>query len=487
LRLGEAVALSMLALLALRTMQGWLCRIAAPTTWDYGPAQLAIYVDLFVKGAPLYRDFRVAPFIPLVYGPVVPAVTAKLAPMFGSGPMAALEAGRLLTIASTVVACAMIFVLARRIGASLGAATAATMAFVLSPIVLRWGFEYRVDMQVLACELSGIVAFASGAAATAIALFVISFFIKQGNVVGIATVVLFCWISGQRRRAITLALIWLAAVAAGTALLAQLYPYYLLNAFGAVRTMDLDFTAPVLFSIILIGGNAGLIIFAIIAVTRRRMTDRLMLCMLIVAAIHDLASCLRWGSNAYYFLLALAAVTIIASAGIDLALERMRAMRIIPQLAAGVALAVVLSLGFILAPRAIAMSMREVLSRSIHCDVAGADPWDRRALDILHSINGPVLTDAAELNLIDVQGNLQWIDLMVLTSMQQLGSFDDAPLLDAIRQHQIAAFALDTDGLDRSFRGRALFWPRLRRAIEANYEAVPALGPPYLMLPKRSR
>jgi len=209
--------------------------------------------------------------------------------------------------------------------------------------------------------------------------------------------------------------------------------------------------------------------------------------MLIVASIHDLASCLRWGSNAYYFLLALAAVTIIASAGIDLALERMRAMRIIPQLAAGVALAVVLSLGFILAPRAIAMSMREVLSRSIHCDVAGADPWDRRALDILHSINGPVLTDAAELNLIDVQGNLQWIDLMVLTSMQQLGSFDDAPLLDAIRQHQIAAFALDTDGLDRSFRGRALFWPRLRRAIEANYEAVPALGPPYLMLPKRSR
>jgi hypothetical protein len=487
LSLGEAVALSMLALPALRTMQGWLCRLAAPTTWDYGPAQLAIYVDMFVKGAPLYRDFRVAPFIPLVYGPVVPAVTAKLAPMFGSGPMAALEAGRLLTIASTVAACAMIFVLARRIGASRGAALVATLAFLLSPIVLRWGFEYRVDMPVLACELSGIVAFASGATATAIALFVISFFIKQAHAVGIVTVVLFCWISGQRRRAITLALIWLAAVAGGTALLAQLYPYYLLNAFGAVRTMDLDFTAPVLFSIILIGGNAGLTIFAIIAVTRRRMTDRLMLCMLIVAAIHDLASCLRWGSNAYYFLLALAAVTIIASAGIDLALERMRAMRIIPQLAAGVALAVVLSLGFILAPRAIAMSMREVLSRSIHCDVAGADPWDRRALDILHSINGPVLTDAAELKLIDAQGNLQWIDLMVLTSMQRLGTFDDAPLLGAIRRHRIAAFALDADGLDRSFRGRPLFWPRLRRAIEANYQPVPVVGPPYLMIPKRSR
>jgi hypothetical protein len=477
----------MQALLALRTMQGWLCRIAAPTTWDYGPAQLAIYVDMFVKGAPLYRDFRAAPLIPLVYGPIIPVVTAKLAPMFGIGPMAALEAGRLLTIASTIIASAMIFVLARRIGASLGAATAATLAFVLSPIVLRWGFEYRVDMPVLACELSGIAAFASGATATAVVLFVISFFIKQGNAVGIATVVLFCWISGQLRRAITLTLIWLTAVASGTALLAALYPYYLLNTLDAVRTMRLDFTAPVLFFSILIGGNVGLATFAVIALTRRRMTDRLMLCMLIVASIHDLASCLRWGSNAYYFLPMLAALTIIASLGIEMVLGRMRALRIIPQLAAGAALAVLLSLGFILAPRAIAMSMREVVSPSMDCDVTFADPWDRRALDILRSVDGPILTDVPELNLIDAQPNLQWIDLMVLASMKQLGTFDDAVLVDAVRRHQVAAFALNTDRLDRSFRGRALFWPGLRRAIEANYEAVPAAGPPYLMIPKRSR
>ena len=161
-------------------------------------------------------------------------------------------------------------------------------------------------------------------------------------------------------------------------------------------------------------------------------------------------------------------------------------MRIIPQLAAGVALAVLLSLGFILAPRAIAMSMREAFSPSMHCP-AIANPWDRRALDILHSVDGPILTDAAELNLVDAQPNLQWIDLMVLASMEQLGTFDDAALLDAVWRHQIAAFALDADGLNRSFRGRPLFWPRLRRAIEANYEAVPAVGPPYLMIPKRSR
>jgi hypothetical protein len=474
-------------MLALRTMQGWLCRIGMPTTWDYGPAQLAIHVDLFVRGAPLYRDFRIAPFIPLVYGPVVPTLTGKLAPLFGHGPMAALEAGRLLTIASTVIVCAMIFILARRIGAGIGAAMLALLAFMLSPIVLRWGFEYRVDMPVLACELWGLVAFAGGATATAIALFVVSFFIKQGHAVGIATVVLFCWIAGDRRRAITLALIWLAMVAAGTALLAWLYPCYLLNSFDAVRTMDLDFRAPVLFLVILLGGNLGLTIFAIVAVTRQRMTDRLMRCFLIVASIHDVASCLRWGSNAYYFLPVLAALAIIASAGINLMLDRINAMRAVSQLGAGAALSLMLSLGYLLAPRPVAMSLREVVSPSIHCDLETTDPWDPHALAMLRSVDGPIVTDAAELKLVDARANLQWIDLMVLTSMRELGNFDDQLLLDAIWRRQVAAFALDPEGLARSFRGRPLFWPRLRRAIEANYQLVPAIGPPYVMLPKKAR
>jgi len=484
---GAAIALAILAVLALRTLQMWTCRIAAPTTWDYGPAQLAIAVDFFRQGMRLYRDFRVAPFMPLVYGPVVPAITAMLAGAFGSGPMAALEAGRVLTIASTIAVSAMIFLFARRLGAGPAAAILATLAFILSPIVLRWGFEYRVDMPVLACELGGIFAFAGGATVTALALFVISFFIKQAHAVGIATVVLFCWISGQRRRALALATIYLVAITVGTAILAEAYPFYMLNAFGAVRTMNLDLAAPVLFFGILIGGNVGLTLFAIVALTRRRIADRLMLCLLVVASVHDVASCLRWGSNAYYFLPTVAALSIVAGCGIDLALERMRTMRGFGQLGAGPALALLLSLGFILAPRAIAMNLHEVVSAPLQCDVAWANPWDGRALNSLLSIDGPILTDTAELKLVDARPNLQWIDLMVLTSMQQLGTFDDSALLDAIRRRQVAAFALDEEGLTRSFRGRPLFWPRLREAIEANYEVAPAIGPPYLMLPKKAR
>ncbi len=473
-------------ILALRTMQGWVCRIAMPATWDYGPAQLAIHVDLFANGAPLYRDFRIAPFIPLVYGPIVPSLTGKLAPMFGAGPMAALEAGRSVTIGSTLIVCIMIFILARRIGSSRGASLLAALAFMLSPLVLRWGFEYRVDMPALACELTGLVAFVGGASAIAMALFVASFFIKQAHAVGIATVVLFCWISGQRRQAITLAMVWLALVIAGTMLLADLYPYYLLNAFGAVRTMNLDLGAPALFLTILFGADLGITIFAMVALMRRRMADRMIVCLLIVAAVHDVASCLRWGSNAYYFLPLLAVLTIVASGGIDLALEWTRPWAPIPQVAAAIVLALLLALGFILAPQPFAMSSREIASPSTHCDIAGTAPWDPRALEILRSTNGTILTDAAELKLVDERENLQWIDLMVLTSMVELGAFDDKPLLDVIWRHQVAAFALDEERLARNFRGRPLFWPRLRRAIEANYEIVPGVGPPYLMLPKKT-
>jgi hypothetical protein len=469
------VALSILVVLTIRTIRTWLGRIAMPITWDYGPAQLAIHCDMMRRGASMYGDFRVEPFVPLMYGPVIPALTAGLAPLFGAGPPAALAAGRVLTIASSIAVAVMIFFLARRIGASVIAAILAALAFIVSPIVLRWGFEYRVDMPVLAFELGGILAFAGGATAPAIALFVVSFFTKQANAVGIVTVVLLCWISGARRRAIARALIWLAAVVAGTALLIILYPYYLLNAFGALRTRALDFSAPIFFGGILVGGNVGLILFAIIALTRRKMTDRLTLLFLIVATLHDLASCLRWGSNAYYFLPTLAALAIIASLGIDSTFRWIRAISAAPQFALGIALALLLSMGLFLAPSAITSNLTP------------ADPWDPRALDLMRSIDGPILTDVAELKLVDTQTNLQWMDLMVLTSMEQLGTFDDSSLVGSIEHREIAAFALDEEGLGRSFRGRALFWPRLKGAIADNYEVVPGIGPPYLITRKRSR
>lgn len=129
------------------------------------------------------------------------------------------------------------------------------------------------------------------------------------------------------------------------------------------------------------------------------------------------------------------------------------------------------------------MTLAGVFRPSLRCDLIALEPWNATALARLGAIDGPVLTDNADLCLIDRRRNLEWIDLMVLGSMRSRGNFDDSALLVQIREHQIAAFALDSDGLRREFRGRPFFWKDLRTAIEQNYRTVAAPGPPYLMLP----
>lgn len=486
MRRAPAAIVAVVAMLVpvARTLQGWTCRAGAPVTSDYGPAQLAVRVDLYVRGLALYRDFRHPPYIPLVYGPVVPWLTALLARSFGSGAMAALEAGRIITIAATLAASALIFILARKAGASASAAILAALGFLVAPIIQRWGFDYRVDTPALACELGGLAAFAFGLSLPALAMFVITFFIKQGRITGIAAVVLCCWLSGERRRALTLGVIWLAIVAAGMAILASVFPWYWLNTFGALGVTRYDFRAAFLWMAILIGGNPALIVLAGVSILHGRTTDRLMLCYLGAALAENFLSSIRWGSNAYYFIPSLAGVAILAASGTDMIFERARAMRPVIGAGAAAALAIGLLAGYlVMAPAIRGMTLAAVFRPSLRCGVTAVEPWNPSALARFAAIDGPILTDNADLCLVDPRKNLEWIDLMVLGSMRSRGSFDDSALLARIRGHQIAAFSLDDDGLGREFRGRPFFWKDLRAAIEQNYGMVAAPGPPYLMLP----
>jgi hypothetical protein len=477
-------AVAVMALFGARTVQGWICGVATAFSRDYGPAQLAILVDSVVRGAPLYRDFRTPPYQPLVYGPVIPWVVAHLAPIVGAGPMAALMAGRMVTIVSTIAVATAIAALARRAGASLGAAAIVALAFVLSPLVQRWGFAFRVDMPALACELGGLWAFGAGLSAPAIALFALEFFIKQGRVAGIVAVVLCCWFTGERRRAIRLVAAFAASVGAGIALTAALNPWYWLNAFGAIRVAWLDPGAPALFAAILIGADVGLVIFAGLAILRRDTRDPLALAYLAAAGTLDALACLRWGSNAYYFLPALAALAIVAAAELDSIAHRLAAARLPARIGSAIAIALLLSANFLSAGKTRAIELRTIFAPALCCAPPAIARWDPRAMARLRAVRGTVLTDDADLALIDPAPNLQWMDLMILASMRRLGTFDDSALLAEIRARKIGAFALGKAGLDRRQRGRALFWPQLRAAIEHNYVRLTDVGPPYLLVPK---
>jgi len=477
---------------AARTIQGWVCRVDTPATWDYGPAQLALRVNMYLRGIPLYRDFRTPPYVPMVYGPIVPWITAALAPRFGTGPLAALEAGRCVVIVSTLAVCALIYALARKSGAGGCAAAVAALAFLCAPIVQRWGFDFRVDMPALACEFGGVLAFASGLAAPAIGLFATAFFIKQGQIAGIAGVVLYHCISRRPWRALAPGAAWLAAVGGAIGILARVYPWYWLNSFDALSGAPYDLRGAILWMTILVGGNPALVVLAMLAVSRRRESGRganpgrLMLCYLGAALIENFLSSLHWGSNAYYFTPSLAAIAVFAAGGIEFIFARI-SFKQIPAIraAVGVAAALALLFGYLIATPAIrGMTLAAVVRPSLRCAVVVPQPWDPAALARLKAIDGPILTDAADLCVIDPRTNLQFIELMLMNPMHAAGSFDDSQLIAEIRERRIAAFALDADGLGREFRGRPLFWPALRAAIERNYVRLAEPAPPYLMVPK---
>jgi hypothetical protein len=130
-------------------------------------------------------------------------------------------------------------------------------------------------------------------------------------------------------------------------------------------------------------------------------------------------------------------------------------------------------------------AIRRAITRyDFGCPYQERRPLDERALRLLDSVKGPVITDDFILVLYD--SHVEGIDLMPLRAMFEGGRFDDRPLVDDIERRRIAAFALDWQLLDRQWQGRKFFWPRLRRAILDNYVPVPGVGPPYLMIPKPS-
>jgi hypothetical protein len=479
----SAIAVMLIPLL--RTIEGWLCRFGSTVAWDYGPTQLALRVDMYVRGIPLYRDFRTPPYVPMVYGPIVPWITAVITPLFGTGPLAALEAGRVVDIASALAVCGLIFKLARRCGAGNGAAALAALTFMLSPLVQQWGFDYRVDMSALASELGGLLAFASGFTWLAVGWFAIAFFIKQGRLAGIAAVVLYSWSNGQRPRALRLGAAWLAVVSTGIGILVWICPWYWLNSFEALRVRYYDPKAAIVWTLLLVAMDLGLSIFAIVALSTRHRYAPLVRCFLITAFAQDFVSSLRWGSNSYYFFTTLAAVTILAAGGIDLMLERLRTRSVTLACAWGLAGATLLLASYLLFPTEFrARTVTGVFEPTLACPIRYMARWDSRSLARTRTLSGPILTDTADLVLADPHADVQWIDLMVLNSMRALGTFDDSHLIAEIRERKIAAFALDADGLERSYRGRRFFWGGLRAAIEQNYTSIPSDGPPYLMVPK---
>jgi hypothetical protein len=480
--LGGAVAIVLLLPFVLRIAQAWICRIGSQKLWDYGPGQFAWAVSQLANGGSLYRDFRKPPYVPIIYNPLSFYAAALLSRIFGPGPMSALEAGRLQTIAATAAICLLIFLLSRRCGVSRGSALIAAMAFSLSPLLEPWGFAFRSDLPALALDVAGVWFFSLGWVPWSIVMFVAAFFTKQSEIAGIAAVILFSWMRGKRRTAIASALIWTGAVAFGILLFHLLLPYYLLNAFLGLAGLY-DFGAPAAFFVHTLRGDLVIAILAGTLLVERRSTAwSLPTFFLLTALAQGLATSVRWGSDVTYFVPAVAAASVLAAQEIDALFRWAGQLSKLAEIWIGA----VLALGIVAPLHAGTLGLKELARSDLGCGCFQSGPeWDPKAFKLLNTIHGDVLTDVPGLLLVQEKFKVSFIELGVLKGMRAAGLFDDRPLLDAIHRRTVPAIALGSGLLTDRYHNHSFMWPELREAIADNYHLVPATGPPYVMLPNQ--
>jgi hypothetical protein len=481
--IAQRVAIAALAVIAGVTLARRCHRIYTPQLLDH-LSSLEITTRL-AAGQPLYRDFRKMPWAPPAnYGPIVPVIVAPLSHAFGRGVRAVLEAGRVVTILSTLAISLLIFCLARQIGASRASSAIIALSFIVSPLTQKYGVEYHVDMPALAFDLAGLVAFQSGYGLLTILLFAGAFFTKQNELFGIAAVALWLALTRDLWRAVTIAGSCLVVIGAGILALSLAFPFYLLNSFGGLSSFY-DFTAPIVFLSQTALFNAPLFLLAGWSLWRLRLN--LAGCFFLVALLGNSLSCLHWGSNIYYFLPTVAAAAILSGPTLD-RLFALAAAWSSPRAALlGIGSALAISAGLIVTGvgrrSELLSAVRPPLSTDSQCMVG----WDQENLNRLRSKgDGIVVTDSSQLSVIDPQLNSQFIELGVMSAMKARGTFDDRELLRLIKQRRIAAFALDPSGLDAQWRGRNTFWPELRDAIADDYEVVPSACEAVLMVPKPS-
>ena len=483
--LCSLTAISIIAPFAGWVSLSFVCRIHSERVWDYGPGWLAMAVQRMLRGQPLYTGLFDSFSPKIVYNPLSILVAAILTPLFGQNPFAPLEGGRLFVVSGTALTCILIVLLARREGGSSTASLILAMCFLLSPLLEPLGFDFRVDVPALALELAGLYLFEEQLPWAAVVLFILAFFTKQSYVAGIGAVLLYLLLNQRWRSMLLIGFGWLISVSMLIVMMQTVWPYYMTNVYYA--------TAPIFAfrASLSLDASALLRHFAIFALAagfliRKGPKVSPAACFLLVAAASDAAFAMRWGSNTYYFLPTVAAGAIVAAPELTDLLDLLASLSLPLQVLSGLAIAWVVSAQVAFARDDLGQLWRTALPHRPGCSRPATGSWDARALERLRLAKGTVFTDTPELMFVVPSARIGGTDLAVLRSMRERGLFDDSQFLGAIRNHEFAMFAFDGAKLDKEYRGIAFFWPDLRKTIEANYQAVPNIGPPFLMVPKEA-
>ncbi len=163
-----------------------------------------------------------------------------------------------------------------------------------------------------------------------------------------------------------------------------------------------------------------------------------------------------------------AAAAILSATTLDAIFEWSATLPAVGQAAVGCFAALALCSGFLFDVAHTRMKLDFALV-PIGSSEAAIDP---AALAALGRMQGPIVVTWPDYLLVDQRPNVEWLEALILEPMVRNGTFDDRAMLDSIQRREVAAFVMDSQGLDRSYRGRRVYWPRLRKAIRDNYQQL---------------
>jgi hypothetical protein len=422
----------------------------------YYPNSIQVYnAREFAAGRPIYSDFNTPPHVIAIYGPLTYAIPGLLAGDDGDDPQTLFRIGRGLALVAALGTLLLICLwLHFRERTGLGIVLLVAMLIWTAHLMWPVSICYRPDTLEMFFEILGMMLFLrwrhSLSRYLSIGAFLIAFSFKHSAMVGPTAVVVTLLLDGERRQA----MIYAAASLVSCAVLVLFFNtatdgMYLLNCFSGLggNVTPSNLVSELGLKVLSKGG----VLFALFVVAAlRSWFDREVdpfTIFFLAAVAFACATTFRDGSNAYYFIKALAAGCIISGKALAPWLSPPED----PPAGTGSRertwLGVVV-LVFLLGSTLPRVSEDALTLGRLLEDVDRRGERNELRLRFLQRVarkldglDGPILFRFGSMGL--YSKNLMMMDTLLFSGLADQGVFDDSSVVAALRSRRIAAVVSD--------------------------------------------
>jgi len=478
--LGLVVLVALILLLLVKVLNT-VTLFGRPGEMTWGAAACAQVARRVQQGGPVYADWELRPHVVAVYGPMTYVPVAWLGRWLNAEVHGLFIIGRWISLLSVLgTSVLIVWVLRFRRAVEPAIAVAAGLMFLTADDVLaRMDITLRPDAPACFLTVLGLswVVYSDRPLPLygSVLPFLLAFLYKLTSVAGPLAVVLWLAVSGKRRQASYYAALTAALFLGVVVLLnAVTHGRYVLNNVEAIKAGTTLTNVPTLLirvsEVAVVPMAVGVLASCVEWASRR---PDLVTVALGVSLLLAIGGTCRDGSDVYYYMTPLAIACVLSGRLTGHWWKQRRDASAIDT-----ALAVVLCLAVVryvpdatlriteLPGRWKALVQRHVAheerARSLH-----------RLAVYLNALPGPVLSQFGEVGLLCPNSVLT--DSFMFTLMSDAGTFDDRPLVEAIREGKIMAIVLNPQA-PRTYQSTDMFSRRWLEAMRHRYRRVHVPG-----------